>query len=201
MNNLHIVLIAAGSSKRMGRQKQLLPWGKQNLLEHQIYMLSQTGLSLSVILGANVNEIKSRSDLSQTTVHIFPEWKLGMGASIAFGIGEVLKNNSRLQGIVIALADQPLIQVSHYLRMKAAFEPGKKQLIVSESKTGYWSAPVLFDRFYFPQLQQLNGDKGAMPLVRKNEQRVKLVLCETSLKDIDTPKDYQDALQEFKFSP
>ena len=45
MAKIPILLLAAGSSSRMGQPKQLLPWGNQTLIEHQIHMLQQTGNS------------------------------------------------------------------------------------------------------------------------------------------------------------
>ena len=36
MDNIQILLLAAGASRRMGKPKQLLPWGAETLIEHQI---------------------------------------------------------------------------------------------------------------------------------------------------------------------
>ena len=53
MANIPIILLAAGASSRMGQPKQLLPWGEQTLIEHQIHTLLKTGNPVNVVLGSN----------------------------------------------------------------------------------------------------------------------------------------------------
>ena len=57
MANIQLLLLAAGSSSRMGSPKQLLSWGSKTLIEHQIKELLDTGNLVSVVLGAYANEI------------------------------------------------------------------------------------------------------------------------------------------------
>ena len=63
--------------------------------------------------------------------------------------------------------------------------------IVSESKEGYWSPPVLFGKKEFSKLQQLEGDEGAMKIITSQKEKVQAILCKTSLADMDTPEAYR----------
>jgi molybdenum cofactor cytidylyltransferase len=55
MNKIAVLLLAAGSSSRMGQPKQLLAWGNTTLIEHQIRTLIKTGNPVNVVLGFNSN--------------------------------------------------------------------------------------------------------------------------------------------------
>jgi molybdenum cofactor cytidylyltransferase len=55
MADIPLILLAAGGSTRMGRPKQLLPWGNQTLIEYQIQTLQKTGNPVNVVLGSNAN--------------------------------------------------------------------------------------------------------------------------------------------------
>jgi len=57
MNNIQHLMLAAGASKRMGKPKQLLQWGKETLIEHQIHVLLEANNKISVVLGAYSDKI------------------------------------------------------------------------------------------------------------------------------------------------
>ena len=86
MVKIPILLLAAGSSSRMGRPKQLLPWGKQTLIEHQIQTLLQTGNPVNVVLGAHSESVIPVIKNMGSFIFFNPDWEQGMGSSIAAGI-------------------------------------------------------------------------------------------------------------------
>lgn len=194
MGEIHVLFLAAGGSSRMGQPKPLLPWGKSNLLEHQVNDLQQLGCPVTVVLGSQAEEIRRQCNLSKIEIIENPDWQLGMGSSISAGVSALVKSHPELLGILIALLDQPLVGIEHFSNLINTFEPGKANIIVSQSSSGTWSAPVLFDRKYCPELIEWSGDHGAMPIVRKHSDCVKLVQCDGSLEDVDTPEKYRELL-------
>jgi molybdenum cofactor cytidylyltransferase len=199
MGKILSLLLAAGASRRMGTVKQLLPWGDQTVIEHQIDTLTKANKELYVILGANAKPIAER--IANTGVHVLvnPKWKEGMGSSISFALNQLRMQIENVDGILISLVDQPLITASHYRRMIDLFEPGKAQIMVSKSEGVYSGVPVLFDRKYLDELMALEGEKGARRLINKHEGHVCSMVCNTSLEDMDTMEAYQKLVVQARF--
>jgi len=197
MGNVPIILLAAGGSSRMGQPKQLLPWGNQTLIEHQIQTIIKTGSPVNVVLGSNANLVVPIIEKYGINIFINENWKNGMGSSIAHGIQQSTIKFPGADGLLIALLDQPLISVSHYKKMKDIFLPGKRQIVISQSNSGWQGVPVLFDSFYFEELKQVKGDEGARQLTLKYKNEITTVECGDQTDDIDTPEKYQELVKRF----
>ena len=181
MSNIVVLILAAGSSSRMGRPKQLLKWNKITLLGHAISTAKEIKpLEIIVVLGANYNLFKS--EISQEGIQILnnKNWKKGLGNSIASGVKQILKNDSNFDGILITLADQPLIDSTYLNSLIQEFEVGKSQIIASLYKNDKLGVPVLFDAIYFEELTKLNDDKGAKSLLHKYSDYVSALNAEHS---------------------
>ncbi len=196
MIKVHALLIAAGESKRMGAPKQLLPWGTKTLIEHQIEILQEAKLTVSVVLGANAESIQKTIVHLDVKVYHNDDWNLGMGTSISCGAKSIHFNKNHYDGILIALVDQPLLTSEHFQKMIDCFESGKNQIIVSQSDTGFTGPPTLFDISYLDELMALQGEAGAKPIIKKHQNNVVKIPCQGSLGDIDTPEAYQRLLKK-----
>ncbi len=85
-SKIAILILAAGSSSRMGSPKQLLKWKNSNLLGHTISKATQLKVDeIILVLGANSDKIISEIDAKNVKVLINPNWKLGLGSSISAG--------------------------------------------------------------------------------------------------------------------
>jgi len=198
MVKVHLLLLAAGASRRMGEPKQILPWGSETLIEHQINTLLASGKNVSVVLGANSKPISKVIQKLPVTIFINEAWNKGIGSSIASGVKQLLTKDPMIDGILIALIDQPLITTSHFSKMLKLFRLNKKQIIGSRSHKGWVGAPVLFDSFYFMELQKLKGDDGAKTLIGKYADALLTVEGGNLLSDIDTPETYKNMLNRIK---
>ncbi|MEZ4874183.1 MAG: nucleotidyltransferase family protein [Flavobacteriaceae bacterium] len=194
MSDIHLLIMAAGESRRMGVPKQLLPWGEQSLITHQVSVLLPLQVPITVVLGAHATQIQEVIQQCPVEIAFHPHWEKGMGTSIAFGVQTILKKHPNTSGILISLVDQPLIPQAHYQNMIQAFESSQQSIIVSKSPHGDWGAPVLFDRSYFDALLKLKGDVGAKKMVKEHTQKVAYVLCESGLEDMDTLEAYHQLL-------
>ena len=184
------LLIAAGESKRMGKPKQLLKWKNYTLIEHQIKHLLDTDQNVWVILGAHAELITPIINKYPINISLFENWKLGMGATIAHGIKKIIKKSPEINGILISLVDMPLISSVHLNKLIQTFSKSKNKIVVSKSKDGYLSAPVLFPSIYFDDLKKIKGDQGAKKIIKKNSSNLKIVDGYDLLIDIDTKKEY-----------
>lgn len=197
MDKIPILLLAAGSSSRMGQPKQLLRWGNQSLIEHQMETLKIAGNPFGVVLGANSEAILPVIEKFGVDIFINPNWKNGMGNSVAFGIHQLLQKFPGAEGALITLVDQPLITSSYIEKILEIFHPGEQQIIVSKSSSGWRGVPVLFDKIYFEKLQKLDGEKGAKILIQQYKNSIIEIECGEMLQDLDTPESYQRLKSQF----
>ena len=191
MNNIPILLLAAGASSRMGQPKPLLRWREQFLVEHQINTLSATANPVIVVLGNQSENIIPILQNLPVKFTINESWKQGMGTSVAAGVEYVKQQFPVSKGVLISLVDQPLITTQHLNDLLSNFEPDTQQIIVSEADSGWQGVPVLFDRFYFDELSKLSGKQGAKAIFGNYTQNIKAIHCGDILQDIDTPEQYQ----------
>jgi len=197
MDEIPILLLAAGSSSRMGQPKQLLPWGNQTLIEHQIQILLQTGNPVNVVLGSNSNLIIPVIEKYPVTIFINNSWDTGMGSSISLGIDQIIQKFPNANGVLITLLDQPLITTSYFEKMLGAFQPGSQQILISHSASGWTGVPVLFDQCYFKELTELGNDEGAKKIVKRHEENAILLDGGEIMEDMDTMESYLQLISKY----
>ena len=196
MAEIPILLLAAGSSSRMGQPKQLLPWGNRTLIEHQIQTLVKTDNPVNVVIGSNSELIIPVIEKYPVSIFINPDWECGMGSSISFAISRTKQKFPNAKGVLIALLDQPLITTAFIEKILGAYQPGAKQILVSQSASGWTGVPVLFDECYFKELSELRDDEGAKKIIKSYPENVISFEGGDMLEDVDTPETYQQLLNK-----
>jgi molybdenum cofactor cytidylyltransferase len=195
MKNIAVLILAAGSSSRMKRPKQLVKIGNKFLLE----MVLSKGKSIDVkdvycVLGANNTGI--RNVVSFPNIHFLnhDNYDKGLSASIAFGVSKIALEDQSYDAILILLGDQPAIEKDYLNAMIALFSEDTTKVIASNygNRLG---VPAIFPKSYFSELQELSGDFGAKNLLNKNKEVVAFNK-KTNFIDIDTAED----LRNFKNS-
>lgn len=190
--NIAILIPAAGASRRMGSPKQLLEWGDSTLLEHAITTANALDPSeLIVVLGSDFGEIKNTISQHDAILLEHQNWADGLGSSISFGIKYLQQCKTNVEGVLVTLADQPLIDADYLTSMISHFEPGKKQIIATSYGDQKMGVPVLFDAVYFSELAGLHDDQGAKVIINRHINNVLPLSSEGKTADIDTPEDYQ----------
>jgi CTP:molybdopterin cytidylyltransferase MocA len=186
MSRVAGILLAAGEGSRLGRPKALVELGGQTLAERGVAMLREGGADpVLVVTGA--------APLSMATVHTVynPEWRSGMGSSLAAGLRELDREPGAGSGAaVIALADQPLVGAEAVRRLITVYRRGAAVAVAAYG--GKPRNPVLIAREHWPAVLELaTGDTGARPFLRAHPELVTLVECGDtgSPDDIDTPED------------
>ncbi|MGO4771235.1 NTP transferase domain-containing protein [Flavobacterium sp. W22_SRS_FK3] len=190
MTQVAIVVLAAGSAKRMGQPKQLLHWGNSTLLGSVIKNTLSTDADIFfVVLGAYRNEIEQQINLSKNIVLINENWQHGLGSSIAAATTEIEKKYPNIHAILFVLADQPFISSIHLNTMIKLHNKEKEAIIITK-KDDYRGVPVLFPRNFFSELILLSNDEGAKQIINRNKKLIKEVVTDNDTVDIDTFKSY-----------
>jgi molybdenum cofactor cytidylyltransferase len=195
-----IIVLAAGSSSRMGRSKQLLEIDGQPLLCRCVeYALAAGPSRVVVVLGAN--EKPHRELLEKLPVEIVSNfyWKTGMGSSIKTGLNYLIQSNGELDAVILMVCDQPALTSEHLLKLIQKFNEKKKPIIASSySKSN--GVPVLFSRSFFSNLLLLNDNQGAKKIVQQFPDQLETVPFPKGSIDLDTEEDYQKFLKTNKKS-
>ena len=189
-----LIILAAGSAIRMGRPKQLLSYQGRSLILHAVEVaLASLCQPIVVVLGAYAEQIKPELMLKAVQVVENSQWQEGMSSSIRAGISMLLKTNSKLDAVIISLADQPLVSPQIFNQLIQSYQETQKVIIASKynETTG---VPALFSNALFPELMQLEGDKGAKALIQKYIDTGLILLIPEAAIDIDTPDDYKQLL-------
>jgi molybdenum cofactor cytidylyltransferase len=189
-----LIILAAGAATRMGRPKQLLSYQGRSLILHAVEVaLASLCQPIIVVLGAYVEQIKPELMPKAVQVVENSQWQEGMSSSIRAGISMLLKTNSKLDAVIISLADQPLVSPQIFNQLIQSYQETQKVIIASKynETTG---VPALFSNALFPELMQLEGDKGAKALIQKYIDTGLILLIPEAAIDIDTPDDYKQLL-------
>nr|WP_299222834.1 nucleotidyltransferase family protein [uncultured Aquimarina sp.] len=187
--------MAAGSSSRLGSPKQLLPWKKTSLIAYEVEKsLQLKKLTTFVVLGANFEIIQKEIKHFPVEILYNKNWKLGMGASISFGMQQILKDEENFDAVLITLADQPLIDEVHLHSLISKFNKNQDAIIATSMKDRI-GVPAIFSKRYFKELLALNEDYGARQIIKKYEDHIITIDGKDKTDDIDTKEQY-NALSE-----
>lgn len=186
-----IIILAAGQSKRMGSIKQNLPWKRTTLLGHAIEQgLSSIADHVFVVLGSNSKAIRSKIDPSNITTINNPEWRAGMGTSIACAMQYLDKSSLHFDAVLIALSDQPLIEYKHYNKLIDSLFNNNITIAATQidNRAG---VPAIFSSQYFNLLSKLHKDHGARKILSNHKQEILILNIDNKIIDIDTMDTYK----------
>ena len=197
MKNTGVIILAAGASRRLGEPKQLLSWQGQPLLQHIIDQTSLIGFgAAAVVLGAHAATILPAINSRKFEVIINDNWEEGMASSIRKGMEHNLAVFPKMEQVLLLLSDQPFVSQELLERLLALHgQSGKK---ISACQYGdIIGAPAVFSKAFFPELQLLQGDRGAGKLIQRYPEEVAILPFAQGGRDIDTKEDYFLAMSFF----
>ncbi len=188
--SLAILLLAAGSSRRMGSPKQLLPWGGTTLVGHAVRQALAVTDAVFVVLGANAELVVEELKGLKVSVIKHASHNEGLGSSLACGVAFVASDPHQFARVLVTLADQPAADAAYLLELcrTAELHPGR---IIATAYGARPGVPALFPSAYYAELSALGGDAGAGRLLRAHPEAVMLVRPPQPIYDIDTPEDYR----------
>jgi molybdenum cofactor cytidylyltransferase len=186
-----IILLAAGSSSRMGQSKQLLPIaGEPLLLKTVMTAIRSQADNVVVVLGAN--EAAHRKLIQELPIDIItnPNWQRGIGSSLKKGLEKILLPGPHLEAIIVMVCDQPLLTIDHLNKLVQKFKNSKSKIVASYY-SGMAGVPALFDKSLFNELLKIEDDSGAKQIIQHRKDLVQHVAFPQGSVDLDTPEEYQ----------
>jgi molybdenum cofactor cytidylyltransferase len=191
------VLLAAGASARMGRNKLLLTLQGETVLRRAARAAIAAGLDpVLVVLGHEAERCRAELEGLACRAVLNPHHERGQNASLAAGIAAVPPG---APGALVALADMPFVTATMMAALVERFRADPARLVVSEYG-GVLAPPMLYDRALFPELSEQEGDGCGKRVVKRHREEASIVSWPAAaLEDLDLPDDYaraQAALRE-----
>ena len=184
------IILAAGSSTRMGAAKQLLRLDGRPLLQHVLDNVRASDVGeIILVLGASAEAIRGEIDARHERVVLNENYQEGMGTSLKAGLSSV---NSKTEAALIILADQPFVRPETLNQLISQHVRSKAQIVIPLYR-GFRGNPVLLDRAVFPEVMALGGDTGCRAIFGDHlEGIVKVPVDDVGiLLDIDRKSDFE----------
>ena len=183
------VVLAAGSSTRMGRNKLFFELDGETLLRRVVRRALDAGLDpVLVVVGHEAERVRAElAGLACTPVDN-PDHALGVNRSLRTGISHVPE---RARAAVVMLADMPFVTSRMVSTLVARYRESTAPLVISAY--GEVNAPpMLYDRALFPELRQMSGSGCGRQVVRRHrDEAIAVSWPEAALQDVDVPEDYE----------
>jgi molybdenum cofactor cytidylyltransferase len=182
------VVLAAGSSTRMGRNKLFFELDGETLLRRVVRRAIAAGLDpVIVVVGHEAEHARAEIAALPCKPVDNPDHALGINRSLRTGISHVPE---RARAAVVMLADMPFVTGRMVAELVARYRDSTAPLVIS-AYGDVNAPPMLYDRALFPELQRMTGEGCGRQVVRRHRREAVAVSWpEAALQDIDVPEDY-----------
>ena len=195
------VILAAGVSRRMGKQnKLLLPVGGEALLVKLVKSVCDSDVGqVLVVIGHEAEKIRRELNNFPLSFVSNPNFREGMTTSIKSGVKEISPD---CDGFLICLADMPFINTPEINKLIYAYVQNRikeKRLIVVPVFQGHRGNPVVFSSEFRNDILEHKKESGCKGVIMNYSESVKEIEMDDDnmLLDVDTLEDYQRAKETF----
>ena len=166
------ILLAAGQSKRMGKENKLSK--KLNgipLINYSVKNILSSNIDeIIIVLGHEQEIIKNLIKKNNKIKFIFNKnFETGIASSIKAGINNL---SEKAEAFFICLGDMPIINKNVYNKL---IDSRKNKEIVAPTFNGTRGNPILFSKKMKTQIMKIKGDFGAKKILDKNKSKIKFV--------------------------
>ena len=181
------ILMAAGNASRFGGNKLLSQYAGKSLIDHALATLSPTLFQRAVTV-TQYPEVAAHAAAAGFEVVINPD--PGAGASLTVRLGT--ERMQDMDGILFAVADQPLLTPESVERLIACFL-GDPTHIIALAHGERRGNPVIFPGKFKEELCSLTGDIGGSAVIHRHPEALKLLIVEDGreLMDVDRVEDLE----------
>ena len=181
------LVLAAGGSKRLGRPKQLLPFGSATLLDHVLDVARVCPFDqLLCVVGGGADGVLQTVDFGGVQVVENPAFGKGCSSSIAAALGAV---DAHSEVLVLMLGDQPGVGAA---TVEALLTGRGDAPLAACSYADGRGHPLAFARSMFGELSEMHGDKAVWKLLDRHGAEVVDVPIDGAIpRDVDTWEDYE----------
>ena len=183
------ILLAAGTSSRMGRNKMLVELKGESVLRGAVRRALAGGLSpLLVVLGHEAEKARPELDGLPCQIVINPNYEQGINSSLKAGISAVPAGT---QAAVVMLADMPFVTPEMITGLIDRYRESEAPLVISDYE-GVNAPPMLYDKSLFEELLAMTGEGCGRQVVRRHREEAEVLAWSPSaLADMDVPEDYE----------
>lgn len=185
------VLLAAGMSSRMGRNKLLLELGGKTVLRRAVETAAAAGLRpILVVLGHQPAFAQAQLVGLDCTAVLNPDYERGMNTSLQAGIAAVPEGAG---AAVVMLADMPFVSAAMIRELVDRWRSSDAPLAVS-TYGEVIAPPTIYARSLFAEIAALDGEGcGKRVIKHHRKEAIELAWPATALTDLDLPEDVERA--------
>ncbi|OGD19437.1 MAG: hypothetical protein A2Y70_07545 [Candidatus Aminicenantes bacterium RBG_13_64_14] len=188
------VILAAGESRRMGRQKLLLPFGETTVVGAVVGTACASRVDqVLAVLGADRDAVRQEIEPLGIDFAINEDFKMGMVSSVQAGFRALPAD---AEAAVVMLGDQPFLPARVVDAVVEAYRRSGKGIVVPAFQ-GRRGHPVLVDLKFRDEVLALDPADGLRRLMRAHPKDVFEAEVEDAniLRDMDVPEDYANELK------
>ncbi len=192
------LILAAGESRRMGRDKALLTYHGQSFLETIISNLKAAAIGkITVVLGHHAEAIQRAVNLAAVRVVINHDYPKGQTSSLQLGLAAAMEDSP--EAAILCLVDHPAISSAVIVQLRERFESTRSPVLIPTYK-GERGHPVVISRALFPELLSLQPAEPANSVIRKYRDATQFVEVADPgiLLDVDDPAAYRQLIESSK---
>jgi molybdenum cofactor cytidylyltransferase len=184
------VVLAAGTSTRMGQNKLFMEVEGEALVRRAVSRASKAGLDpLFVVVGHEADLVRRALDGIDYRPVLNAEYERGVNSSLRAGIQAASDANAR--AAVVVLADMPFVTTAMLDTLIAKYRQSTAPLVISDYD-GVNAPPMLYDRSLFGELAQSEGQGCGKHVVKRHRQEAESASWPAdALTDLDEPDDYR----------
>ena len=188
------IVLAAGSSTRMGQNKMLLELGDETVLRRAVKVAAAAGLDpVVVVTGHQAEEAEAQLAGLGCAVAHNADHEVGIHTSVRVGIASLPES---VDAAIVMLPDMPFVSPAMLQELVASYRGGDSPLAISRYGGEINAPPMLYDRSLFGELSVMQRRCGREVIRRHRHEALELDWPEALLADLDTPEDYQRVVNE-----
>ena len=185
------LILAAGESRRMGRDKALLSYRGRSFLEIITGNLDAAGVgNITVVLGHHAEIIQGATNLAAVRVVVNHEYHRGQTSSLQMGLAAAAADSP--EAVILCLVDHPAITTRVMAKLIKRFESARPPVLIPtcEGRRGH---PVVISQTLFSELLALSPEEPANTVIRKYRDATQFVEVADPgiLLDVDDPQTYE----------
>lgn len=190
------ILLAAGVSRRMGRNKMLMELDGESVLRRAARHARGAGLDpVVVVLGHERQRAEAELEGLDCQPVFNPDYETGIHTSVRAGVQRLPDDVTA--GIVI-LADMPFVTSEMLGELVRHYREGEAPLVISRYGGEVNAPPMLYDRRLFPELEVMERRCGREVVQRHRDEAEEVDWPGRALKDVDHPEDYEQVRHELE---
>ena len=182
------IVLAAGASTRLGRNKLFLELEGESLLRRAVRRVSNAGLDpVVVVLGYEADRAREELAGLRCVPIVNADYVRGVNSSVRAGIMAV----SPATAAVVVLADMPFVTTAMIATLVDRYRTSAAPLVISDYG-GVNAPPMLYNRSLFDELMSMQGEGcGKQVVKRHRDEALTVSWPPEGLTDLDLPEDYE----------